>query len=241
MTTPDSTVHPADEQAWLQQALAAPEPRLRWRVWQYQEAAIVVGRAQGLALAGTGLPVLKRPTGGGAVLVGPWMVGVSVVMSPTCPLLGPGVTAAYRWMGLAHARWLRGFGLDARVCRGPGTPAPAGLDWACFAGLSPWEVTVGGRKITGLAQARRGGTVVLSAGTLVTATPWRQLCAAVGREGQAPLLAARTTDGEALLCGTVDVAGWARALQQELSRWLAPSQRGRRVVANDVQPISWTT
>lgn len=232
---------PADEQAWLHQALAAPVPRPRWRVWQYREAAIVVGRAQGLEPAGAGLPVLRRPTGGGAVLVGPWMVGVSVVMSAACPLVGTGVTTAYRWMGLAHARWLRGFGLDARPCRGPGTPAPAGLDWACFAGLSPWEVTVGGRKITGLAQARRGGAVVLSAGTLLAAPPWQQLCAAVGREGQASLLASRTTDGGAHLGGAIDAQVWARALHQELSRWLAPSPRSHRAVVNDDQPINWTT
>lgn len=194
-------------------------------MWQYREPAIVVGRAQGIDLADPELPVVRRPTGGGVVLVGPWMLGVSVVMPQRHPLLGHGVLAAYRWLGLAHARWLQGFGIEAQVHRGPTAEAPAGLAWACFGGLSSGELSVGGRKITGLAQARRGPCVALSAGTLVTAAPWRQLCRAVGREDQAPLLAARTTDGQALLAHAVDVEAWSQALQHELARWLGPPGR----------------
>lgn len=213
-------IHPAVEQAWLERALAAPVRRPRTRVWTYRDAAIVVGRAQGTGPSGLVPHALRRPTGGGAVYVGPWMIGVSAVLPREHPLVARGVLAAYRWLGLAHARWLRQRGIPVAVHRGSPLQAGSDLGWACFAGLSPWELGVAGRKITGLAQARRGDAVVLSAGTLLRPAPWQVLCQATGHVDQSAMLEARTVDCQSLLGRPIVTRDWVRALQVELGRWM---------------------
>jgi lipoate-protein ligase A len=219
MPVPCVAIHPAVEQAWLAQALAAPVHRARTRVWTYGDAAIVLGRAQGVDVAGSAPIALRRLTGGGAVYVGPWMIGTSSVLPRGHPLVARGVLGAYRWFALAHARWLRQRGIRAAVHRGPPLQAGSDLGWACFAGLSPWELGVAGRKITGLAQARRGEVVVLSAGTLLRPTPWQVLCQATGHAGHAACLEALTVDCQSLLDQQIDTADWASSLQAELGRW----------------------
>jgi lipoate-protein ligase A len=56
------------------------------------------------------------------------------------------------------------------------------LKWACFGGLSPWEVVVGQRKIVGLAQVRRRTGVLLASGTLISPPDWPLLCDALGSD-----------------------------------------------------------
>jgi lipoate-protein ligase A len=69
--------------------------------------------------------------------------------------------------------------------------------WACFAGLSPWEVVADGRKLVGLAQVRRSTGVLLTAGVLVSPPDWALLCQAMGK----PL-----TDAMDLECATTSVS-----------------------------------
>jgi hypothetical protein len=52
----------------------------------------------------------------------------------------------------------------------------AGMDWACFAGLSHGELIDGqGRKLLGTCQWRGRWGVVLSGGLLLGSTPWEDL------------------------------------------------------------------
>lgn len=220
MQVPCSAVQPWVEQDWLERALATPQCQPGARVWIYRDHAIVTGRAQVVGTSDMACRVLRRPTGGSAVYVGPWMIGVSAVLPRGHALVAHGVIAAYRWLGLAHARWLRQRGIRATVHRVSPPLVHDELDWACFAGLSSWELGVDGRKITGLAQARRGDTVVLSAGTLLRPTPWQALCDATGHPDHAAMLEARTADCQTLLGHPIDTDDWARSLQLELGRWL---------------------
>jgi lipoate---protein ligase len=211
-----------EELAWtarvLDEGVAAP----LLRVWLYEAPALVLGRGQGAEAAGAeGLPVHVRPTGGGAVLVGPWMIGVSVVLPVAHALVKTNIAASYRWIGAAHARWLRGLGVDAEALQGERTQS----HWACFAGRGPWEVEVGGRKIVGLAQARRRAAVLLSAGCLIEEPPWDLLCAAMQRPAEdAAALASTTVSAGALLRRPVDAARWARSLLDALAQQLAAPQ-----------------
>jgi lipoate-protein ligase A len=90
--------------------------------------------------------MIERDSGGGAVpVVGPWLVGASVVLPHSHALVALSVVQSYRWFGEAHARALARLGVHAA----PLTPADARshdtsrspqLRWACFGSLSPWEV-----------------------------------------------------------------------------------------------------
>lgn len=79
------------------------------------------------------------------------------------------VVIAYRWLGEAIADALRTCGVgDVEVVGVDQARAaqrrPGAARDACFGGISPFEVTAGGRKVVGLSQARRSQGALLQAG-----------------------------------------------------------------------------
>lgn len=200
----DSRAHA--EQRWNDRRIAAPVHAPAWRVWDYDAPAVVLGRSQWRRFAETGaavdVPLIGRASGGGAVLVGPWMAGLSVALPVDHPLIAGGLVDAYRWLGECIAGVLRAAGIAGAQALSPGQVAdarasfaPATLAWACFGSLSPWEVTVGGRKIAGLAQVRRRTGVLLVGGVLLARVDWTLLCAALGEPAsEAETLTEITTD-----------------------------------------------
>lgn len=187
-------------------------------------AIVVLGSAQRELPAQATLPVRVRSSGGGAVLSGPWLLRAAVVLPRSHALVQHGPAAAARWYGGIHCRWLHAQGIGAaELYRG------ATLDhWACFAGRTAGEVVVGERKIVGIAQAWRGQTVLLSAGTLIGPVPWAQLCDSLRRPPDAAAaLAALTIDAQAYLRQPVDGRAWANELLSYL----------RLAVTEDAQPL----
>lgn len=194
------------EQLWNEQQLAQPVAVPSFRIWRYEAPAIVLGCSQRrlLAQADGSVPVLLRQSGGGAVLTGPWMLGLSVALPADHRLARQGLVASYRWLGEAVAGVLQQGGVEAQALAPEALRAlPAAqrtaVDWACFGGLSPWEVLAQGRKIAGLAQVRRANGVLLVGGLLLQPSPWRLMCEALGCEAaDAQALAAATISaGEA--------------------------------------------
>ena len=179
------------EQRWNKEALDRQVTQPAWRVWLYQRPAIVLGRSQSSLfneIKLNGEPeVFLRASGGGAVLLGPWMLGLSVALPTDHPLAMGGAVNTYRWLGEGVARALRQIGVEAwaispvalRALRAEST-SPT-LDWACFGGLSPWEVLIGHRKIAGLAQVRRNKGILLVAGILMQTPPWERLTRCIGK------------------------------------------------------------
>ena len=175
-----------------------------FRVWTYRSPAIVLGCSQhGLrplaeARLSAGVDLLERATGGGAVLTGPWLVGVSVVLPPDHTWVRGGLLDSYRSLALLHVEVLAALGVPAQAvppAEAQSTAARTGapVDWACFGGLGPWELTdEQGRKLTGLAQRRQHSGVLLVAGTLVSAPPWATLCVALGHDQDVAALDRRT-------------------------------------------------
>lgn len=171
--------------------MAQPVDATAWRLWRYREPAIVLGCSQRRLLAALDahpdIAMLVRAAGGGAVLVGPWMLGLSALLPAAHPLAACGPVMSYRWLGECLAQSLQHVGIDATTlspealrARRAARPGPA-MDWACFGGLSPWEVLVGERKIAGLAQVRRRQGVLLVAGVLLQPPPWTLLSDRLGR------------------------------------------------------------
>lgn len=103
-----------------------------------------------------GVEVVRRRSGGGAVLVtSDGVVWVDVFVPAGHPVWEQDVGRAFWWLGDAWAGALASLGVAGRVEVHRG--ALVGSRWSrqvCFAGLGPGEVTVDGRKAVGIAQRR---------------------------------------------------------------------------------------
>jgi len=101
-----------------------------------------------------GFEVVRRRSGGGAVLVGRGrVVWIDVIVPKDDELWQDDVGRAFWWLGELWAEVLAGAGPAAEVWRGGLRRSP----WSsrvCFAGLGPGEVTVEQRKVVGMAQRR---------------------------------------------------------------------------------------
>lgn len=174
--------------------------------------------------------LLDREAGGGAVLTGPWMVSTSIILPYGHPRLCDSLVGCYRWLGQLHAAALAEFDVPAYALPAQALPlANAMIDvrtvtWACFGGLSPWEVVDADyRKLVGLAQRRRHAGVLLVAGTLVGATDWRLLCDVMGYPEDEAILRRRTVSGEELAGRLIEPEAFASALTQLIENALAPN------------------
>jgi lipoate-protein ligase A len=157
-------------------ARTLPEPVTR-QVWVCEPTApaLVLGSAQPEdvvdrdACARAGIDVVRRRSGGGAVLVEPGaLLWVDVVIPSDDALWQVDVGRAFEWLGEAWAAALSELGRPVQVHRGALWHTPwSGL--VCFAGLGPGELTDGtGAKVLGISQRRsRSGA--------------RFQCAALGR------------------------------------------------------------
>lgn len=166
--------------------------------------------------AAAGVDLCVRPSGGGAVLAGPWLLGVSAVLPSWHPLIVTSIPQSFRWFGMTHLAWLHGIGIMAETA----TEMRRGdeLSWACFATLSHWEVEASGGKIVGLCQARRRNGVLFSAGVLIAPPPWEMFCVALGKPPEhAAALSARTANCAEMPGGQASEQGLAPSLLMELS------------------------
>jgi lipoate-protein ligase A len=88
LTLPTPAENLALDEALLAAAEAAGGPRDVLRLWESPQPAIVVGRSSKIAVEvdesechRRGIPVLRRPSGGAAVMIGPGCLMYSVVLS----------------------------------------------------------------------------------------------------------------------------------------------------------------
>ncbi|HXQ63028.1 MAG TPA: hypothetical protein VN796_11900 [Acidimicrobiales bacterium] len=122
---------------------------------------VVLGSAQDRAViddrrvAEAGAEVVRRSTGGGAVVVLPdAQVWIDLWVPRGHRLWDDDIVRASSWLGEVWSEALRSLGAgDVQVHRGPATRT-LWSDVVCFAGLGPGEIHLSGRKVTGLAQRR---------------------------------------------------------------------------------------
>jgi len=137
-----------------------PGPGRRLEVLEVRRAALVLGSTQResdadpAAVSATGVEVVRRRSGGGAVLLLPGRsTWVDVTISRDDPLWQEDVAVAFHWLGWAWANAARHFGVDAQVFTGRAVESP----WSrriCFAAMGAGEVSVGPRKLVGISQRR---------------------------------------------------------------------------------------
>jgi len=148
-----------DEALLLLHEAGAALPTLR--VYGWCQPTLSLGYAQNArqevdlaACQAQGVAVVRRPTGGRAVLHDQ-EVTYSVVM----PLLADGpstTTEHYRRIGMALAAALQSLGIPVHLARPQVRTAPVRTPAspACFAALSRYELSAAGKKIVGSAQKR---------------------------------------------------------------------------------------
>jgi lipoate-protein ligase A len=152
----ESTTATAREHHEIEISALAPWARL----CHVTDAALVLGSTQhdhvvdAGAVTRRGIDVVRRRSGGGAVLVEPGaQVWLDLWVPSGDPLWRADVGEAFAWLGEAWARALGTFGIHGTVHTGGLRPGPWGT-LVCFAGVGPGEVLVGGRKVVGMSQRR---------------------------------------------------------------------------------------
>lgn len=152
------------------EALAAGTAQPMLRVYRWEPWCISLGRHQaeddidGAALLAAGYTMVRRPTGGRAILH-----AEELTYSVVIPSEGRGVMEVYRLISDALAESLRPLlpGIDMakaqpdfqRLYKEPG-----GIP--CFSSSARYEIEYGGRKLVGSAQ-RRFGSAVLQHGSIL--------------------------------------------------------------------------
>lgn len=132
------------------------------RLYDWTPGTLTLGLGQPLAdvdtgrLAANGWGMVRRPTGGRAILHIDELT-YSVIGPNDEPRLAGGVLESYRRISAALMQSLKVLGLRVEQQTGHQLPGNAELGPVCFEVPSDYEITLGGKKLIGSAQARRKG------------------------------------------------------------------------------------
>jgi lipoate-protein ligase A len=146
------------DEALLRAARTEARRRPLLRVYTWSRPTLSIGAHQRLSdelidrCAGYGVDVVRRPTGGTAVLHGDDLTYCVVAQAG-----GRGVLDAYSWIAECLIAGLARMGIDAEVGGRGSRPAALTAGGACFASTVGADLQVGGAKICGSAQVRRSG------------------------------------------------------------------------------------
>jgi lipoyl(octanoyl) transferase len=209
-----------DEAVFRERVRTKAPPTLRFYGWQ--RPAVSIGRFQDArreidiaACRRLGIPIVRRPTGGKAVLHERELT-YAVIAGDDVPLFPPDILETYRIISDCIGAGLADCGIRAEMQREGRGGAAGALCASCFAVPSRYELLVAGRKICGSAQMRSRG-VFLQHGALLMAFDPARTCAVMLPHGDRVKQAARlrnavTSVGEHAGCG-VDEAMLCRAFR----------------------------
>lgn len=260
-------IHPARNGAWnmavdeaMLEHIGRGEVLPTLRLYAWDPACLSLGHAQPFADADTarlrerGWEVVRRLTGGRAILHTDELT-YSVAGSAEEPVLAGGVLESYNRLAQALLMALHRLGLPVEIREGkagdPAIPNPV-----CFEVPSTYEITIGGKKLIGSAQARRKEGV-LQHGSLPLTGDLTRICQALlfeeegTRQAAAARLLDRATTVETALGGTVRWEAAAEAFvegfQTQLGIRFEPGElsptevsRAEELVKEKYTHASWT-
>jgi len=153
------------------------------RLYGWEEPAVSVGYFQDAEkeidcpyCRDKGIRIVRRPTGGKAVLHGGDLT-YSLVARESSPLFSPDVVETYRTISGCLIRGLAKSGIDVQIVeKGRGGTAAGGF---CFATSYKNELLASGRKICGSAQVRARGVFLQHGSVLIDFDPLA-VCATLG-------------------------------------------------------------
>jgi len=123
-------------------------------VHQVDRPTMVLGATQRDVVVGGGIDVVRRRSGGGAVLLRPGeVVWVDLLVPRGDRLWEDDVGRSAWWVGEVWRAALADLGVSGTVHRGALNEGRWG-GLVCFAGLGPGEILVDGRKVVGISQRR---------------------------------------------------------------------------------------
>ncbi len=232
------------DEALMETVAASRTPALRLYAWE--PACLSIGYAQpagqvdAAALEQRGWELVRRPTGGRAILHTDELT-YAVIGPSNGALFGGGILPSYRRLSRALIASLQVLGLDPQIHpnpmlhdRGdeenpeqssPGSGGDPGSDPVCFQVPGVYEITVKGKKLVGSAQVRRG-EVVLQHGSLPLGGDIARICQALRyangtqRAQAIERLQARATTVEELLGSPIAWEEAAEAFQRGFARAL---------------------
>ncbi|MEH6650603.1 MAG: hypothetical protein V7707_11310 [Motiliproteus sp.] len=201
-----------DEQRVITDLLNAGVATPQLLLWQYDKPAVIMGCSQRpddgqlQRAERAGLAMMRRGSGGGAVLAGPWMLSVTLFIPPEHPVGSLDLIQLFGWFEQIWTRALIDCGVSCKgvdkalIERSKQISKDAGVQWACYASLSHGEVvSLDGRKLVGLAQIRKRKGIALVSGLHIKSCDWRALCDVVVDDiSQAPVLESLNSDAEQL-------------------------------------------
>jgi len=148
----------------LAEACAAGGSRPTLRFYRWDPPAVSLGRHQAIAdvdreaVEALGYDVVRRPTGGRAILHTDELTYSVTAPADEARVQGS-VMDAYLRLSNALLTGLHDLGLEADKAPGDVRAGPD-VSAACFEVPSAYEITAGGRKLLGSAQSRRAGYVL---------------------------------------------------------------------------------
>jgi len=159
--------HPPEKGAWnmavdeaILESVYTGESLPTLRLYAWQPACLSLGHAQPFAevnveaLAANGWDVVRRPTGGRAILHVDELT-YAVIAPNSEPRVKGGVLASYLQLSRALLEALRLLGLSPEAKEIPASETAQKKNPVCFEVPSNYELTVSGKKLIGSAQARR--------------------------------------------------------------------------------------
>jgi lipoate---protein ligase len=168
----------------LMAALPGEPATLYWS--QAESTGLVLGFSQKesvlnqATLITQSIPLYHRRAGGTAVLVGPDLLSLDVMLPMGHPLILSDIVESYRWFGAVWVKTLRNLGVETRFVLPEEAHAQrdllkqeatkgreAILNRACFGCLSSYEVIAEERKVVGFDMIRRQTGSLLQAGLLL--------------------------------------------------------------------------
>jgi lipoate-protein ligase A len=168
-----------DEALLLGRLRDVAPPTLRFFSWR--PATISLGYGQVLdhridvaAAAALGIGLVRRPTGGSAILhEGPELELTYSVAARTGDFEGAGeLLETYRWIGAALAAGINRLGAPVEMV--PVQPSdPTAMPTFCFARTGSYELEVAGLKVVGSAQRRQGSGFLQHGAVMLGAAPDR--------------------------------------------------------------------
>lgn len=184
LTSADQQQHIERSEQLLSSIQPGDPPILYWSV--ADPSGLVLGFSQkldvlnALELARQPFPIYHRRAGGTAVLVGPHLLSLDVLLPGDHPLVLPDIVESYRWFGEAWVATLLQLGIQTRIVlpieartqqalrKQPETRSyEMLLNRACYGTFSPYEVVADQRKVVGLDMIRRRAGSLLQAGVLL--------------------------------------------------------------------------
>jgi lipoate-protein ligase A len=150
----------ARDEALLLSQNASTLPVLRFYSWN--PACVSIGRLQKnfdfSPLQNSPFDCVRRPTGGRAVLHQHEITYCAVVHQEFLPREARSVVGAYNWLSAGFLEGFRILGLDAQLAAPHKASTPLAAN--CFQAAAQCDFLVGGRKLIGASQCRKGNAIL---------------------------------------------------------------------------------